>query len=193
MLLKQKEGWAKREFELLKNELRVKYKDGKGTKEYTVPLEEVGRTRFFNAPSQSANYISAAFFIGFAIVTTAGYLLSDGPKEDLIWIIIGNAIFLSIGAACIFLRGKEEIHLTGSNTTISFFANSPSRSTVNDFIDVILARNKEVILEKYAKVDPDLPEETQMNQLYWLKTREFITESEYERLKNEYRTKKLFN
>ena len=191
MLLKQKEGWAKREFELLKNDLRVKYKDGKGTKEYTVPLEEIGRTKFFNAPSQSANFISAAFFIGFAIVTTTGYLLSDGPKEDIIWIILANAIFLSIGAACIFLRGKEEIHLTGGNTTISFFANSPSRSTVNDFIDKILSRNKEIILKKYAKVDPDLPEETQMNQLYWLKTREFITESEYEGLKNEYRTKKL--
>ena len=193
MLLKQKEGWARREFELLENDLRVKYKNGKGTKEYTVPLEEVGRTKFFNAPSPSGNYISAAFFIGFAVITTGGYLLSDGPKEDLVWIILGNAIFLSIGAACILLRNKEEIHITGSNTTISFFANSPSRSIVNDFIDQVLKRNKEVILRKYANVDPDLPEETQMNQLHWLKTREFITEPEYERLKKEYRTRKLLN
>lgn len=192
MLLKQKEGWAKREFELLENKLRVKYKDGKGTKEYTVPLEELGRTKFFNAPSSTGNYICAAFFIGFALVTTIGYLLSDGQGEDLVWILPGNLLFLSLGAACIFLRNKEEIHVTGGSTTISFFANSPSRTTVMDFIDKVLERNKEVILKKYAKVDPDLPEETQMNQLHWLKTREFISESEYEKLKDEYRTKKLF-
>lgn len=193
MLLKQKAGWAKREFELVDNNLRVKYKDGKGTKEWTLPVEEVGHTKYFHSPSKMGNYICGAFFLIFALVTTTGYFLSDDPKEGLIWILVGNGMFVALGAACILLPKQDEIHLTGGQTAVSFFANSPSRAVVEEFIEFVIKRNKEVVLAKYAKVDPDLPEETQMNQLFWLKSREYISEMEYEHLKRDYRTKKLMN
>jgi hypothetical protein len=62
---------------------------------------------------------------------------------------------------------------------------------MENFVEEIIHRTRSVLLEKYGKIDPDLPEEIQMNNLYWLKNRGLISEEAYENLKLEYKTRRL--
>ncbi len=72
------------------------------------------------------------------------------------------------------------------------FRDIPNIEIVDNFVKEIIKRSKDCIYKKYAKVDTDLPEEQQMSTFHWLYSRDIISESEYERLKQEYKTKKIF-
>jgi len=121
----------------------------------------------------------------------AAYIVS-GNDTLPIWAMITIGLFyLGIGALIFFTPLKNELHITGGYSQITFFLESPSRTEVERFANELMAKSKKIILERYSKIDADVPEETMMNQLYWLRNRGFITESEYESKKNEYRTKRL--
>lgn len=72
-----------------------------------------------------------------------------------------------------------------------FLLDSPSQEEMDNFIAEIIKRSRKILLEKYGKVDADLPEETQFNNFYWLKNRGIISEEEYKELKQEYRERRL--
>jgi len=55
----------------------------------------------------------------------------------------------------------------------------------------LISRSRAILLEKYAVVDPDVPEETMMNQLNWLKNIDLLTDSEYDQKKQDYKMARL--
>lgn len=190
MVLKQRQGFRTKEFELLGSELRVKTKGPEGRQEWAVSVEHLGESRFYNSGSKKGGYLTAGFFLLFILVTNVGYFLSDGGEN--IWLVISCDVFFgALAGFLIFTPPKSEVHLTGGSTTITFFSNSPSKQEVEFFIDEVISRTKHLLISKYGKVDPDLPEDTQMNQLNWLKNRDILSESEYEELKQEYKIRKL--
>lgn len=107
-------------------------------------------------------------------------------------VVIGAYVIfgLAIGGS-LFSPLKKEIHLVGGAVNLTFFKNSPSPEEVNTFISEIIRLSKQQLLNKYAKIDAELPEETMFTQLNWLKNRDILTEKEYEELKNEYKTQRL--
>lgn len=86
---------------------------------------------------------------------------------------------------------RNELILTGGSAQIMFLLDSPSQEEMDNFIAEIIKRSRKILLEKYGKVDADLPEETQFNNFYWLKNRGIISEEEYKELKQEYRESRL--
>jgi len=86
---------------------------------------------------------------------------------------------------------RNELLLVGGAQQVMFLLDCPTKKEMEDFIAEILKRSRKVLLDKFGKIDPDLPEETQINNLYWLKNRGLISEDKYEELKQEYKERRL--
>ncbi len=193
MKLSQKQGLKRRDFEIIDDSIRIREKTLSGTKEWTISFENLGDQIYIEKNSKKGAILLASFFLAFTIFFVA-VNVADGNKTVKPWVWIAIASFYALFAAIIFLvPNKREIHITGGLSTLSFFLDSPSHQEVMQFIGLVIDRSKTILIEKYGKIDPDLPEETMMNQLNWLKNRDLITNEKYRELKREYRTMKLLN
>ncbi|HEX7584854.1 MAG TPA: hypothetical protein VF373_09220 [Prolixibacteraceae bacterium] len=192
MILKQKQGGKRKEFELIYNTtLRIREKESGELKEWTVNLESIGNNLIYQESTRKRLYIMASFLAAFLVFITISLFLSDDFMGNLPVVIGAYVIFgLAIGGS-LFSPLKKEIHLVGGAVNLTFFKNSPSPEEVNTFISEIIRLSKQQLLNKYAKIDAELPEETMFTQLNWLKNRDILTEKEYEELKNEYKTQRL--
>ncbi len=193
MKLIQKQGSRRNEFKLSGNTLHIKTKSMGETKEWSVDVEYIGEERFYKTHSRLGPRIVGVLFFMVSIVSIVGFFLEkDWSNGDNIGaLILGVFLFGGLGALAFFAPLRNELHLVGGSAQIMFLLNSPSKEEMEDFIQEIIKRSRTVLLEKYTKIDPDLPEETQINNFYWLKQRGLISEEEYEDLKQEYKTKRL--
>lgn len=193
MRLEQKQGFKKRTFELVGDKLRMTYKTSSETKEWSVNIDSIGNEILIEKKSRKGGYFLGGFFLAFGIFFLAVYAAS-GDESLSLWAMISIGVFyLSLGSLIFFSPLKDELHITGGYSQITFFLESPSRKVVEDFANTLIEKSKSIILQRFSKIDPDVPEETMMNQLYWLRNRGLISENEYEAKKKEYKTKKLMN
>ena len=192
MVLKQKQGGKRKEFEILNNYmLRVKEKQSGELKEWTVNLESIGHNLIYQSATRKRLYILSSVLFAFLIFITVALFLSDDFMGNLPVVIGFYLLFGLMIALSLFSPLKKEIHLVGGGANLTFFQDSPSNQEVNSFINEIIRLSKQQLLRKYAKIDPELPEDTMYNQLNWLKNRDLITEEEYNDLKNEYKIQRL--
>lgn len=192
MKLEQKQGLKRRTFELVGDKLKMTYKTSSETKEWTVNIDSIGNDILIEKKSRKGSYIFGGFMLAFGIFMLAAYTLSHDNTISP-WAIIFMGIFY-VGLGLLITLGplKSELHITGGIPVI-FFLESPSRIEVEEFANTLIEKSKTIILERFSKIDTDVPEETMMNQLFWLRNRGFISEHEYEAKKKEYKTKKLMN
>lgn len=193
MKLEQKQGIKRRSFELVGDKLKMTYKTSSETKEWSVNIDSIGNETLIEKKSRKGGYLLGGFFLAFGIFFLAVYVVS-GNESLSVWAMIAIGVFyLGIGALIFFSPLKNELHIIGGYSQITFFLDSPSRAEVEKFANALIDKSKSVILERFSKIDPDVLEETMMNQLYWLRNRGMISETEYEAKKKEYKTKKLMN
>ena len=192
MIIKQKQGGKRKEFELLNNSsLKIREKESGELKEWTVNLDSIGHNLIYQESTRKRLYILSSFLGAFLVFITISLFLSDDFMGNLP-VVIGSYLFFgSMIALSLFSPLKKEIHLVGGATNLTFFKDSPSHEEVNAFINEIIRLSKQQLLNKYAKIDAELPEETMFSQLNWLKNRDLLTEEEYIELKNEYKTQRL--
>jgi len=192
MILKQKQGGKRKEFELINNtDLRIKEKQSGELKEWTVKLDMIGHNLIYQEATRKRLYVLSSFFAGFLIFITIALYMSDDFKGNLPVVIGSYVLFGGMIALSLLSPLKKEIHLVGGNINLTFFKDSPSPEAVNTFISEIKRLSRQQLLNKYAKIDAELPEETVFTQLNWLKNRDLLTEEEYQELKNEYKTQRL--
>ncbi len=192
MVLKQKQGGKRKEFEIInETSLRVREKESGDLKEWSVSLESVGHNLVYVSATRKRLYIMASFMAAFLLFITAALFLSDDISGNLPVVVVAYVIFGSIIGLCFLSPLKKEIHVVGGGTNLTFFQDSPSADEVNGFIGEMIRLSKKMLLTKYGTIDPDLPEETMMSQLNWLKNRDLITEEDYRDLKKEYKTQRL--
>lgn len=193
MKLIQKQGFNMKKFEIIDDILKIKTKTYGESKKWTVKIEDLGHEKLYQTHTKIGATIVGIIFIAFILFTTVAFLLND-EKSSNIWILIGMyALFGSMGWYLLWIPKKSELHLIGGLSSVTFFSNSPSEEEVERFVDTLIEKSKQIILSKYGKVDFDLPEETQMNQLNWLKNRNLISEEVYEKLKRDYKLGKIIN
>jgi len=190
-ILKQKTFFSSREFVLTDQELSVKNYSLKERKEFTIKLETLGQERFYQSDPPTIKNIIATICGLIPIAITFAYFFATEPPDRpttilniILWIPI--AVILSLS------KGKNDVHIVGGENTATFFRDVPDTKTVDAFVQKVIEKSKDSIYRKYAKVDTDLPEEQQMSTFHWLYSRDIISEVEYERLKQEYKTKKIF-
>ncbi|HNX56177.1 MAG TPA: hypothetical protein PKO30_11375 [Prolixibacteraceae bacterium] len=192
MILKQKQGGKRKEFELISDTtLRIKQQESGELKEWTVNLEQIGHSLYYQESTRKRLYILSSVIVGFLLFITVALFMSDDFDGNLPVVISSYVIFGGIIALSLFSPLKKEIHLTGGSVELTFFKDSPSEEEVKKFIDEIIRLSKQLILSKYARIDPELPEDTMFSQLNWLKNRDLLTEDEYEELKGEYKIQRL--
>jgi len=71
------------------------------------------------------------------------------------------------------------------NDDIVLYFNSRNREEVTNFASRIINASNAYLLNKYGKLDRDLPIQGQLNSLEFLRNREIITEEQFERLKDQ--------
>lgn len=191
MKLKQKNSFRRREFELKGNILQIKTKSLSEINEWSINIEFLGEERFYKSQSRIYPAIFGLFFIAFMIFCIVIYLTEENKSEALPVLLFGIGLGGGIGVLCFLFPLKNELHLVGGSKQIMFFINKPSKKEMHNFIDEVIKRSRKILLSKYGRIDPDLPEETQMDILYWLKDRNIITTEKFEELRDEYRRKRL--
>lgn len=192
MILKQKQGINTKEFELTDKIIKIKSTSAFGEmKEWSVNLEFLGDSKFYESHSRKGPKFLAFIFGVFMIFVTIAFFVDDDKAQN-VWVLLGvYALFGGMIALLLFSPMKNGLHLIGGSNQISFFKDNPSQQEVETFVDEVILRTRKILIDKYGRIDPDLPEDTQMNQLNYLKNRDLLSEDVYEQLKHDYKTQKI--
>jgi len=193
MILKQKQGYRRYEYELVDKTIKVKYTTEGKTKEWSVRLEDIGDSISYESHTRRWAYIFSSLIAAFLIFLTISLFMSDDFNGNLPIVVGSYLIFGGLIPLLLLKPLKKEMHIVGGMITLTFFQNSPTVEEAEKFVNELIKRSRLLLVEKYGKIDPDLPEDTMMNQLNWLKNRNIISEQRYEQLKRDYKTKKMIN
>jgi hypothetical protein len=187
----QKGLFSKREFQLTDQELSVKSYSPKEKKEFTIKLDTLGQEIYYQSEPPTIKNIVTAICGLVPVAITLAYFFAKEPPTGSTTVV--NIVLWTPMALLLFLsKGKNDVHIIGGQNTATFFRDIPNKETVDNFVKKVIEKSKDCIYKKYAKVDTDLPEEQQMSTFHLLYSRDIISETEYERLKQEYKTKKIF-
>jgi hypothetical protein len=188
----QKRTFSSRNFILDNQYLSIEQKSLKEEKSWKVRLDKVGNQKFYVKESKKPGIIATIILWTICILITIPFIFySNHTKDDAIPFVFLEAIFGFGGLFFVLKKTKNEIMIIGGEQNISFFNDKKYEKEVEEFVDLVINCANKYILEKYAKIDPDIPEDTQMNIFRWLRDRELLKESEYEELKREYKLKKM--
>jgi hypothetical protein len=190
MKLSQRKNFESRNFELDSQKLKVEYNSWKEEKAWEIRLDKIGFQKYYKKESIKPRILTLILIGLFFIFINLFGLLST-VQQNWGGIILGDIFMLFICCLIYFKKPQNEIILIGGEQDVSFFGDIPDTKTVEKYIDEVIKNSSRYILFKYGKIDADLPEDTQMNILYWLKNRELISDYEYEDLKKEYKTNRL--
>ena len=193
MILKQKQGYRRYEYELVDKTIKVKYTTEGKTKEWSVRLEDIGDSISYESHTRRWAYIFSSLITAFLIFLTIFLFMSDDFNGNLPIVVGSYLIFGGLIPLLLLKPLKKEMHIIGGMITLTFFQNSPTVEEAEKFVNELIKRSRLLLVEKYGKIDPDLPEDTMMNQLNWLKNRNIISEQRYEQLKRDYKIKKMIN
>jgi hypothetical protein len=188
-LLTQKRLFNQRNFELTDKVLKVKTKSLKEKAEYEIKLEDIGNRITYHSDNMIIKHIIVGLFALVPIGLIIHYLLTDDPEETSL--VVNCIIWIPLTIFLMLLKGKEDTHIVGGQQIVTFYQNTPNKKEVDEFANLVIKSSTDLIRKKYMKVDSDLPEETQMNTFHWLLNNEFISQKEYEGLKEDYKTNKL--
>ena len=192
MKLEQKRGGYKRSFELKDSMLKTTYNNILSSSEWSIDIEHIGHEKEIKSYSRVGVHAVGYFFAIIALTAVLGIIFDNTLDDDDSITIAVGAIFMAVLAiTCFKVPMDNTLKLKGGTKDLIFFLEHPSRKEVEKFADELVRISKSVILEKYSRVDPDIPEEDFFRQMNWLLQNNYLTEKEYEEKKKEYKINRL--
>ena len=76
MILKQRQGDQRREFELINDTLNIKYSAWGEVKEWTVNLENIGENIVYQTSTRKKAFVISLFLVAFLIFITIALFMS---------------------------------------------------------------------------------------------------------------------
>jgi hypothetical protein len=188
--LNQKQGFNHYEYILTDKFLSVKQSSLLVNKSYVVALENLGHKRIKKKDSGIMK-ISVSLFLllsSFFFITINAY---DHSKHMSTWLWMAIGILYGWLSTLMLLSPQDnELRLTNGNEDLVLLTDKPSEKEVNEFVDEIIKRSRDVILKKYGTVDADLPEKLMISHLNWLLQIGVIDNDEFNKKRAQYFTLK---
>ena len=191
MKIIQKRGEKTKELELVKDKLKIKEKRFLNSKEWSLDIENIGHNILIENHSKKAVNIIGIFFVSIVVLSWVGLFIegnSKGKYDVLIW---GGIFMFFMGILCFKAPMNNRLVLSGYNSSITFFLDSPSREKVEEYVNQLIEISKLKLSVKYGRIDSDIPEGIYMGQLTWLLNNEIINITDYEKKKADYKISKL--
>lgn len=161
--------------ELLKNEIKVKKTSPFDSMEYEISYENIDTKKTIESKVNFALLTIASLFG----ITGLFYFL--GSNTDVSTILFVTAAVILLIA---FLTKLNVVTIKAYEGNIELYFNSKNRDQIISFADSIISSSNNYILEKYSKIDKDLPIENQLTNLDFLRNKNLITQEKFEELKD---------
>lgn len=191
MKLEQKRAGYKRSFELKGSALKIIYNDILSSNEWSIAIEDIGHKKEVKFYSRVGINFVGYFFALIALLSTLAIFFDNRSDENIVTLIVGIIFTIALSILCFKIPLDNYLMLKGGIKDIKFFLNHPSRKEVEEFADELIKKSKKIVLEKYSRVDPDIPEEDFFKQINWLLQNNYLTEKQYEEKKSEYKISKI--
>ena len=109
--------------------------------------------------------------------------------DGFIW---GGIFMLFLGIVALKAPMDDTLSIeTIENRKLVFYLDSPSRQEVEDFASKLIEKSKQKLIEKYSRIDPDIPENVFMERLDWLLNSNLISLDFYDKKKQDYKMNNL--
>ena len=128
------------------------------SKEWSLDIENIGHNILIENHSKKAVNIIGIFFVSIAVLSWVGLFIegnSKGKYDVLIW---GGIFMFFMGILCFKASMNNRLVLSGYNSSITFFLDSPSREKVEEYVNQLIEISKLKLSVKYGRIDSDIPE-----------------------------------
>jgi len=177
MSFQNKRYFKKQSFDLSESSVKIHKKGLFDEIEYEVSLEHIHNIKTIQTQINNNLLISGIFFFVFS------FLFLLGTAEQLTFIFAGIGVIFVFSA--FINRTKTVSILTYSGEPITLYFTNSNKQDVVNFSNKIIEASDKYLLNKYTKIDRDLPIEPQLQHLNFLLDREIISESQFELFKNQ--------
>ncbi len=162
--------------ELMNNGLKIKRKSMFDYHEYEISFENLENKKSVTSQVNHGFLVFAFFFI------VVGLLYLSSANYGIFFFLLLIAITITIIA---FTTKKKIVKISGHQYNLELFFSKSNENEVRLFADEIINSSNKYLLNKYGKVDKDLPIENQLINIEFLKNRDIIDEEKYQELKNQ--------
>jgi hypothetical protein len=166
----------KLKIEIFDNKILVYKKSIFNYVEYEVSFDDIDNKKKVKKEFNHGIMIIALFGFCFGVIFSMA-----GNVEVLAILFLISGVMFIIG----LLTQRKYIHInTFTEGTLELKFTNKNEKEVREFADKIINMTNHYLIEKYSKVDKDLPIENQINNLNFLKNKELIDDNKFEELKN---------
>lgn len=196
--LNQKKYNRFRKFSLYKDFLEVENNDtSAGISKTKIPLMEIGYNITYQREEGIWNTSRFRKIIVAvpAIMSTITFILMLyfwQEEQERITFMICFILFFLLSLFFFLIARTDDIILDGFGARIVFFRDTPNEQEVNEFIQQILDTAKQYQRNKFLPLKDYQSEEEKIQILDWLRYHKFISNSEYDLLREEIKTQQLF-
>lgn len=177
MIFNNSKFFSRQSFELLPRGVRINRKTLFESVEHEISYEHIT-----NKKKIQSTINNNSLFIGVCFVILGTLFLLGSLAEISPLLILIGLVFLVIT----FITRKKTIKIACfDGNIIELYFTNKNKPEITAFANQIIDSSNSFLLNKYSKLDKDLPIENQLSNLDFLLNREIITEEEFENLKNQ--------
>lgn len=189
--LSQRKLFVKRNFEITTKGLNYEFSNLFDRLKIEIPFEDIGLRRIDQTTSNKLYILFSAFMT--LVFLSKTYYLIIGENNDF-GMTIAVFLIMLFAYSIAYYDNKDFVLIECSNPNyIEFYSKRPSKGEVDTFINTLHAKTKEFLINKYTVRDFNIPLDNQIEQVYWLKNRDLITNEQYEAIVQDWNAPKSVN
>lgn len=188
----QKNPFSRTTYRIENDHLSVRKKGLGSHEEFDIKFEYIG---FEISKRKTAHKLWGSLFLfGLALACAYGSFTQFKSFSDPTGVILILCTFMFAGMGIYGLyENTEKVYVMGGTYSIHFEAANPSKAAVDEFIANLHSAIRNYHREKLAIVLPYSDKAAQANTFQWLVEIGAISQSEYQNLMEELRTRDLLN
>jgi len=169
--------FKKNSIELLDSHMLVKKSSPFETSEFELSYDQIENKKSIETK------VNFGLLVISSLAGILGFLFLFGNKDE---VTIG---FFSISILVLLIAFVTKLKMIiiksydGSN--IELFYTSKNKEDIITFSDKIISSSNDYVLRKFSKIDRDLPIDTQLQNLIFLRDRDLLSGEKFEHLKNQ--------